>query len=416
MSRMTALAALTLLVCVTALTVGTASAIVETGSVPAAAQTDSPAPDVSMIPNTTNYLSIEAPERRSYVESDVDVVAASGISADQLHARHANRTFDQRFAEADAASFDRLDLVRQAARRGESRVEAIETRQTALFEAYNNGTLSRETFLRRVGRLSARAQLTGGELRYVNRQVDSSLEVTMPGELDTRLTGLQKRLVTLPDPVTDRIRAGLSGERDPATVYVEGADSDLVLATVDSGEFVRQAMLRSDYAPGQADRFNQPGQRRLTLALERGSDLYGWAYDNAIGAPLIRGFGFGEAPVYLVSIDHPQGALRSYISGGTTNAFYEIQRQRPAAVPVTDEVSATSDEHTLSVETTSPTGPMRVTLTGPSSNTPINGTVDINGQVVGQTGSNGQLVTVRPSGDVQLNATADGDTVGISLS
>lgn len=403
MRRKSALVALALLAAL-AVVAGTATAV---------APDDARAVDAEFrmtdVQNTTNYLSPETTERASYVRGDVDVTAAAGASAQRLRADHERRVFETRFAAAPET--ERVDLVRETADGVEARLARLDARHAALLAAYSNGTLSAETTMRRLVRLSVEAELTRERLEHVSERADD-IDESVPVTLETRLTDLQTDLVTLPNPVVDRVEAGVAGERDPVVVYAGGDRTGVVLGTVDDGDFVRTATVRDDYAPDQPDQFEQAEDRDVIAALQRGEQLYPWAYENDIGGPQIRGF--GNTGVYLIRVNYAHGELQTYISGGTTNAFHEIQTQNPEGVPVSDTSVRTTDSLNLTVETTTGSGPMRVSLVQPSTGAPLDGAVRVDGTVVGRTGEDGTLWTVQPAGQFRVNATDGPNSVAVS--
>lgn len=368
--------------------------------------------EMSGVENTTNYLSPEATDRTAYVRGDVDVAAAASTSAQRLQADHERRVFDIRF---DAASeTDRVDLVEETADNIEARLARLDASHAALLAAYSNGTLSAETTMRRLVVLSVEAEATRDRLEYVSERADDDIDASVPVSLETRLTDLQTALVTLPNPVGDRVEAGLAGERDPTVVYAGGDPDGLVLATVDDDDFVRTATVRGDYAPDQPDQFEMAEGRDVILALQRGGELYPWAYENDIGGPQIRGF--GNTGIYLIRVNYPHGVLQTYISGGTTNAFHEIQTQNPDGVPVSDTPVQVTDSLNVTVETTTGSGPMRISLIQPSTGAPLDGTVRVDGDVVGRTGEDGTLWTVQPVGQFRVNASTGANTVEVTAS
>jgi hypothetical protein len=332
------------------------------------------------------------------------------MSAQRLHATHDNRVFDSRLDATDAG---RLALVRQRVDSAAARLDALDARYDTTLDAYSNGSLSEETFLRRVARLSTEAESINGHLQHVATSAEESPAFAVPVALSTRISELQTELVTLPDPVKQQVADGLSGQSDPTIVYAGGTDGGLVLASVVGDEFTRTATVRGAYAPDRRDQFEANDGRSAVLALQRGGELYPWAYDNAIGTPQVRGF--GNTAVYLIRVDHPQGSIESYISGGTRDAFHEIQTQRASQVPVTDTTSSVGDSLNVTVRTTSSTGPMRVSLVQPSTGAPLDGTVFVDGERVGRTGADGALYTVQPTGQFRVNATTGENSVAVSV-
>jgi len=401
-----ALVALTLLVAVGA-AVGTAGAVTNDGDVRAV---DDQPRAVSTVPNTTNYLSPETTDRTSFVRGDVDVTAAAGASAQRLQGQYERNVFDTRFESIPED--EQVDLVRETADSTDARLDRLATRYEVLLTAYSNGSLSPGTFLRRVARLSVDGEVARSNLEHVSERVDDS-GTSVPVTLETRITDLQTTPATLPDPVVDRTEAGLAGQRDPPVVYTGGAGSGLVLATVDDGELIRTATIPGDYAPDQPDQFAQAEGREVILALQRGGELYPWAYDNNIGGPQIRGF--GNTGIYLIRVNYGHGTLQTYLSGGSGQPFHEIQTTNPEGVPVTDTTVRATDSLNVTVETTTDSGPMRITLIQPSTNAPLNGTVSVDGQVVGRTGDDGTLWTVQPAGQFRVNVTDGPNSVEVAV-
>lgn len=367
---------------------------------------------ISDVQNTTNYLSPGTTDRASYVRGDVDVAAAAGASAQRLQADHERRAFDVQF-ESESGT-DRVDLVRETTDSTEARLTRLDARHAALLAAYSNGTFSAETTMRRLVQLSVEAETARNHLEHVSSRVEDASDEAVPVSLERRLVDLQTVLVALPNPVTDRVEAGLAGERDATVVYAGGDSEGIVLATVDDGDFVRTASVRDEYAPDQPDQFEMAEERDVILALQRGGELYPWAYENDIGGPQIRGF--GDTGVYLIRVNYGHGVLQTYISGGTTNAFHEIQTQDPGGVPVSDTTVRATDSLNVTVETTTDSGPMRVSVIQPSSGAPLDGTVRVDGDVVGRTGEDGTLWTVQPAGQFRVNVTEGPNSAEVTVS
>jgi len=108
--------------------------------------------------------------------------------------------------------------------------------------------------------------------------------------------------------------------------------------------------------------------------------------------------------------------LTAYLDGGTTNVFRESQRQSIAAVPTSDSVTARNDTVWVRVNKTYETGPMSVNVFENGTGRPLNATVSLNGQPLGQTGSDGLIWLVEPRSGVPITvSTSSGTTVAFRL-
>ena len=385
------------LLAVAALSVGGAGSLVDSDNVAGALPGQEPV-RVENVSNTTNYLvPDESVERRTYETANVDVGSAVAASATRLDGEFRANAYDERLSNL-STSEARLDVAERTLTDAESRMQRLEADQEALFRAYSNGTLSDRQFVRHLVRIDVRAAAYTDYLTAVERSTEQQLGDTLPSDFDSRLSRLRAQTVVLPDPVSARTTRAVLGTSEPFGLYVEGVDDSLVLASVDDGEFVRQATLRDAYRP------SEPNTLTIEEALQRATELYPWIYSGGQGfKPQI---GIASSGLFRVRASHPQGELVSYISGSTSDVFHETQTLDPETVPIYKTATNETDALTLTVKTTKQTGPMRVELTN-QSGSPQNGTVLINGEPVATTGQDGAVWMVRPSGAFRLTAISE---------
>jgi len=360
--------------------------------------------------NTTNYLfpNTDA-ERQEYVRASVNVGSAVDASATRLEGAHQTETFDRRLASQAANDDGKLAVVKQTVTDAEARMARLNATQESLYRSYNDGTLSRQQFLRQLVQLEVRATEYRLYLDRVESRAESEFGNNLPVSLETRLSSLQSNTVTLPAPLSQRVRESVVGNAEPLVVYTEGADDALVLAAVDGPTFRRQATLLSEHRPGAPDKFEEGDQQAIAQVVERTTELYPWAYSNDRQfSRRVESTG-PTTSIYRIEADHPQGSLSSYLSGSTTNAFHEIQTLDPTGIPVYRTTSNETEDFNLTVTTTTETGPMRVNLSTPGG-VMRNGTVLVDGQPVGTTGDDGLLWTVRPSGTFTLTVVGENGT------
>lgn len=395
-----AFALLGLLIVATPAIAGAASSPTGTGT-----QVD-PLASLVALDNTTNQATPENVSRREFGAPNVDVAGAVGVGATRLHGRHDSLTLVERLDSA-ADQTAQLDIVRGTIATAEARTAALDDRQAQLFRAYSNGSLSTETFLRRLARLEAAATQQTTLVDQIGTQAAATPGLSLPVTVEKNIANLRARLVLLPSPVTDGLAAGVSGTTEAQTIYIEGADEGLVLATVDE-TYTREATVRSNWDPGQPDQFTSDDGPRITAAYRFAGTLYPWLFANAIGDPSIRGF--GDTTVYLIEGNHPQGEILTYLDGATQSVFRERQTKRLEAIPITQVTTNAADNLAVRVETTEDTGPMRVNVTRPGTGAPVDAEVTVDGHRVGRTGDDGHLWTIEPTGPVSVNATAtEGD-------
>lgn len=356
--------------------------------------------------NTSNHLALDGQTRQGYVEVNVDVAGATAVSADALHGALATRTFEQRYASASGSEL-RIAVVRQTVDHAEATLDRLNDAQRGLYRGYRNGTVSRETLVRRLARLETQAAHVRTLQNRIRGTVDQDVGTSLPFPLDRRLSELEADIVALPAPLCAEFTAAVTAESGPVLAYVEGSDEGLVLARTTAEDYARQATLYSAYAPAKPNQY----EGAITEAYQRALDLYPWVSDNAINGPNLVERG---ASVYRVHADHAHGELTTYIHGGSGEVFHEIQRKELGGVPINRTVSNGTAALNLSVDLTTATGPMRVTVRE-SGIGPVPATVTVNGQALGTTGGDGTLWVVQPAGEFRVNATtAGGERVSVT--
>lgn len=393
---------------VAVLTVGAAGHAVPAvaDGTPASLPGDQPK-EVVDVPNTTNYLSPnDRPNRREFVQASVDVGSAVDASATRLEGAHRTQTLDVQLAQESATTEDQLAAIERAVGGAETQRDRLIDSQNSLYRAYNNGSLTRQAFVRKLVRLEVRASEYRTYVDGLEERAEGEFGNDIPFSLETRLTSLQSGVAILPTPLSERVRDSVVGATGPLTVYTEGTEDALVLATVDGATFRRQATLLSEHQSDAPDEFEQSDQQAIAQVVERTTELYPWAYSNDQQFSRRVESAGPTTSIYRIEADHPQGSLSAYLSGSTTNVFHEIQTLDPTEVPVHKTVANETERLALTVTTTTETGPMRINLTTGVGER-HNGTIRIDGQPVGTTGDDGLLWTVRPSGTFRLTAVGE---------
>lgn len=380
--------------------------------------TDSPrsiASPNSTLQNTSDYLTLpgQTRENAQFGNATLDVMGTVALERSRLQTELNESATLTAFQSAESATA-RTAIVERTANRIENRTETLRTRQQRAVAAYNRGQLTSNAFLQRLAIIDTEAyqlrQYIEGVLRITSRAPGYSL----PNELRTRLESLKVDPTVLQGPIRNSVGRSLSGETDEFTVYVETTDGGLVLARLSGDRYVREAFIANEYRQPGPDQFSQGDQAPISAAYERARTLYPWTFENSITVPSATGY--GSTAVYQISVDHTQGVLISYLDGTSTNVFRETQEKRLARLPFTINATTSTSNLTLTAGLTHESGPMNLSVVHAATGTPADARVTLDGQYVGQTGTDGTLWTIRPHGSVTVNATtSSGESVTLDL-
>jgi len=387
-----------------------------------------PAPDRSMpsettplrvdtVNDTTNQLTVpdEEVSASTYQDAGVDVGTAVQAGSTRLHQRQEALAFQERFRRTDSPT-RHAALVNDELTEIQRRQSALDDRQDTAIQRFAAGEITARQFLSVRLMVHAEAAELLDTLDRISAAPDTVTGYSLSSTLSMRLRNAEGELRTLTGPVGQQLHATTTNSGTTSVTYLEASPDSYLLATVGENQYVREARLDGERDPDGADEFLQDAQDaegldRFNAADERAASLYEWLYERQRPSFTY----YGTTGIYELTADHPDGQLTAYIDGSTTNVFYEAQHRNLADVQMTATETAVTDSLQMTVQRSSRSGPMLVTLTDADTGEPVDGTVTINGYRFGTTGNDGALWTVEPRGAYTVNATADGTGPTVSV-
>lgn len=364
-------------------------------------------PRVTMVENLTNHLAIPSSDVRQaeYSSAGIDVGAAVAVSDSKLRREHERRTFEQTFYGADGES-ERVQLIRSKLDTIERRQRELSDRQQAQIQRYADGTAPAGSVVRTRALVTVRARELAGTLDTIDRLERSEPAFTMTSGQRTRLENVRGELRVLRGPVSDRLERTFRGSAPPHSVYVMTSTRDYMLATTTDQEYVRETHLASARNVDASDQFVASDTDPLRAAITRAEDLYPWLYAQQL--PSVNAY--GTSSIYQLTANHPSGQLRTYIDGGTTDVFHELQSLRLSTIRTTETRTAVNGTVRVDVARSYGTGPARISVRNNATGEPIAATVTVDEQRIGPTGADGDRWIVEPRGGYTVEVTTDGGT------
>lgn len=394
------------------LTAGVVSSVNTPGSPSALDTADETAPSPSSATAVTTqdppYLSPPASSvtRQEHTQVGIDVSAAVAADAQRLHGRHETAVFEQRFNTATNQSA----FVESAIGDIGSRAEPLDDQHAQAVAAYRDGELSIHGLVRELARLEAAATAHQRFADRVGSAANTVGGVDLSQLFQEQLSELNVAIPALESPVIDTLRAG---EFEPhTTLYAQAGADAVVLAVANETHIQRQATLQGERNWSNSNQFTENADENEEpngLALQRAQALYG--EDN------VRGFfppPYAATTVYGVQGNTPSGSFVAYLDGTTRNIFHEQQTIAADGVTRTDTLVDAAGDLELTVNTTVPTGPMRVSVT--NGGDPVEGvTLAVDDQAVGATDADGQRLVVQPLAGATVDVTVANETLSVTL-
>ena len=320
-------------------------------------------PETTLARETTASVTIPHNERETtnYSYSTLDVPGVLALDGHGLQSRFHQLTLDERFAATDSLSARRA-MLRMAGDRIESRIEQLRKRQSTLIAEYNEGLISPQKFLRDLARIDTVAARTATAADNIATRARSVPESLINGQLAVNWAQNRRiELSSLQGPVRNRIKEALVGNNtvrtsndiptglrkinstrehrlEPLPVYVETSRKDVILATIDDGQYYREASF--------ADERNATGNglNTSTDVFTRAEELYPWATNNSGHTDLS---GDRRTGVSRLTLFHSHGQLTTFFNRSSGRIFSEHQRKTLSDMPTTEPVAATKASSTL---------------------------------------------------------------------
>lgn len=378
--------------------------------------------------NATASLTIapSAVETAAYRHVTLDVSGALALNSQRLDDRFEQRILDERIGRINSTSARRAQIHRTADRI-EAAVIDLRERQTEVIRRYNNGSLSPDAFVFALARIDVKAAGLAIAAERVAERARAIPSIRINGQYANNWARNRRiELGALGGPVRDHIRETFQGENtmhieaaatgldaigqiqdvrlEPLQLYVETSDSGVVLAAVDDGIYYREA-----YLPGV--RNTSVGGKLTSIgdAFRRMNQRYPWASNHSSTKRLVGG---RRAGIYRFTLFHDHGRLTTYLNRTSGQVFAEQQRVKLSRIPTAAPVTERTNNLTLQVNRTHPTGPLEISLSN-ADGEPVDGQITVANQSVGRTGSDGNLWTITPRGTYTVVASTDNHSIRV---
>lgn len=359
---------------------------------------------MSVVPeeNTSEYLAIrpDGIDTHGYETSSLDVAAAVKRGSGGVAVAFTMDQLEREEQEAETEA-ERRRAGERAYFRLENRTAALEQREQRALEQYSDGQIDGQTLVRTLVAVDSEAraidEAAAGVYQYNEELAEPAVSVE-------EITQIRTRLRPLHGPVRDRLGDGIEGE-DAPLVFVESNGSNVTLAMMDRGRYVREAHHRGARDPDGEDQLGFEGFE------ERVQELYPWTYDHrgttnwgtTGGPPYLH-----HANLWAARIGHAHGSgstggLITYIDGSTADVVFEVQRKNPEAVP-SKTIETVNSSLRLRIERTRAGGPLGVAVVDTERDILVDAAIEVNGTPIGSTDGNRHW-TVAPRGEVTINAT-----------
>lgn len=392
----------------------------KTGGVEDYPVTDTPASDIAAgrlvapakvagndtINRTASVLGIPEDQiaRSTHRQHHVDLGPALGFATNATSARLSTLSTIDRVQRVEPDARERA--IQNALSRIESDIETLRQREQAAIKAYSDGKISPRTLLVRLARIHIRAEALAEQRTQLVKIADETEGVDLN---QGRLAVLERRIDALTGPVRAEAVAVLQAKSPPSRFYIETGPESVVLSTLIGDTYVREAFRGDRYKQGGSD---IDPERALTIVSESYPVIWETRQNNTEVT--------GSQGNYLVSVPHKRGQLLAFVDGGSKSVYKEFQQRPLATMDDFEGVSAAKDGLRLTVNRSYPGAPLHVRLIDVETGQPVNANITIGqgdreSELIGQTGSDGELWTLSPRGQYTITAIRGNSVVVLTV-
>lgn len=336
----------------------------------------------------------------------IDTVTLDAGAVVVLGTREIPRTV--RINQLDAAlrnTSDKRAVIDAALDQVANLTNKLQKRQITVIQAYNNGELSTQAFLRELVIISKKANQLG---IYV-KAIESELLLLDGGSISigNRVNYLKHELDILTGPVRTRIQSALQGKSTaPNRYFVRTSAQGVVLATIDGDKYVREVYLAgARTAPNTTDSHNfVEVSRHIKESYPRAT--------NISDTKTTRKYEYG---LYLFKYSNFDRSIRITVDKSSGNVFHE---EREITISDDNTVPGPTDKsehYALTTRLTHPGGYMRILVTNRTNGHDLNSTISISNETIGVTGEEGGLYILQPGELTTINATINGETLSVTI-
>jgi hypothetical protein len=354
--------------------------------------------------NTTTVMTLgTAPSRTAFDSPSLALGNSLAMDRDGFRTQLRINSLDEQLKTADNVE-KKKQILNRYRYHIENRIISLKATERKATQAFSNGTISESEYLRTLGQIDAEAE-------RIRTAIDVLKTHAEPTNFGIDAYSLKAKLATVEGPVRDRIAKTLQGRANPTRIYVETAESGIVLSTIVDGTYVREIFRADNRDPSQQESISVQNAMEEVLQPQ-----YPWVSNPN------HWTGSGRrvySPIQSIkyTYDYSHGSLTAYVDTGTAKVYREVQYKELTdehSVPPGPAVENSSENVTVTVSRTYAGGPLRVKLTN-ATGTPIRGEVAVAGEPVGRTNPNGVLWTLGPAEQFRVSATYEETTVNVTV-
>ncbi|SHL46587.1 DUF7096 domain-containing protein [Haladaptatus paucihalophilus] len=350
---------------------------------------------------TSSHLSLGTPERSETYTSSLSLSTTLEMDRNKVQSQQKMYTLDEKLSNADDDE-ERYQLLTRFRTDLELELSSLKNKERSASKQFNNQEIGVREYVERLAMLDSRADDVNRAIDHMKTKGKSVIQFA-PHEYELRADLIPLR-GEVRNNVVESVRSGTGSKY----VYVATTSDGTVLSTVLGNKYVREAY-RSDYRNSSLDSY-LTGREKTNITV----NSYPWVKEKNPGTSSNIQYKKGVSETKMV---YPQGVITAYLDSGTEKIYREIQYKLLTGdnhTPYGTAIRNNSTDLHLAVNRTYPGGPLRINLTDANGD-PVQSTIEIGENEVGETDSDGILLTVSPRRTFTVSARHGSERVNVTV-
>ena len=335
--------------------------------------------------------------QRAFHQPGTDFATTVAKTDDELRIDYERHAFEQAFEAAEDTD-EREALIEAYLDTIDDQIETLHEREQDAVRIHASGDMSDRELLRTLVRNYETADQISFHLLALENDA-----AQVPGySIADETRALTNKL----DAHRSLLRSDLAGSfttDNEGSITIETAEPGYRLSMVSNQNYLSE-VVRFDHR--EADGVDQIGS--ASAATDYAEELYPYAIDESTSITVAS---ISSTNHYRVEVDHQQGSLDAYVDGTTEGVTREFQQLSVAALPIEHEETWTDDGLELTLERTPGHGPALVNVSDAETDEPVEATISIDGEPIGDTDADGTVWIAQPIGPYDIQAVSGVDEV-----
>jgi hypothetical protein len=308
------------------------------------------------------------------------------------------------FRKADTAAANKT-AVRTGIDEFQERVELLRDVEATAIGSYHTGAIGERELLQRIARTDAEAGGATAALKHLRQRARAIDPNVVTFELRARSFSVARDFDGFETPIRESLNRTIRGGSTMGRVHAVASEEGLVLETIHDGTYVRDAVRTDHYDPTEPPTIGR--SEAISMVFDRYPSL---STNSSVSGPnQIAG------RLWQVQVRYAEGESTVFLDRSTEQIYREVHELALDELETTTVATETEGGLEVVVNRTPEGNPYQIRAVDSLTGEPVDATVTVGNETVGDTGGDGRLWTLGARGQFSIRVETDGGSVTVGI-